>query len=168
MGRRSLLARERDDGRYDLWYVHRSGRDADRLANELGIRRRSGALVGDGSIAERVSAAVTLPSALRSHLAPLEHDAFVVRPRCGDRRTYLVVPLWIPGTDPPDPPRCSLVEVSPADRERVDGWRRGFREALAALAERESISEEEAVPVLVDALRSRDERDVFVVPDDLP
>ncbi len=158
----------------------------ERITADLGIDPRSGAFVEDDRSSacvedddrssgpfdrsghplpcEPIADGTSLRRALREYLDPVVHETFVLVPREGEIRSHVVVPLWLPGDDPPDPPRAALVETD-ADIERVRGWTQGVREATAVAIDRGSLARAEAITLLINTLA---DRDAFVVPEDLP
>lgn len=128
MGHRALVARERDDGRYDCYYSHWGGTDVS-LAGRLDRKPWTHDLVDPSPVATDVS----WDTILADHFDALVYEAMYVLPADRDARAYRS--CWLgPLAD-----RGLLVAVAtddPGDDGYVRGWLDGARDALAACVER--------------------------------
>lgn len=122
MGHRALLARERESGRYDVYYSHWGGADPS-LARDLDAEPWTHPQVDPDPLATDVAWA----DLLAAHLDPLCHELLVVLPASGPPEAFRP---FDPG--PLDAPAV-LVAVDPADPRddpHVLGWGRGARAGL--------------------------------------
>jgi hypothetical protein len=168
MGHRALLARERPDGRYDVYYAHWGGADlslARRLAGNWAPDEPPDPASDPAVRNAPRSVGVAFEAVLADHLDPLVHELLVV---LGRDAVDAYRPLWFgPVAGEADTP-SALVSVDPRvarDDERVLAWFRGTRDAVADLLARGAIDGPTASTCLRRRLRAwgRD-REVIHVP----
>lgn len=105
MGHRALVARERPDGTYDVYYSHWGGADLS-LARDLDGEPWAHPQVDPDPMAT----GVPWDELLGAHLDALVHEALFVLPQAGPTGAYR--PVWPGPLDCPVP----LVAVRPGDR----------------------------------------------------
>jgi hypothetical protein len=159
MGHRALVARERGDGRHDLFRSQWGGADLS-LAHELD----HGGWPPPRADRDPVATGVAWTDLLGDHLDPLLHEALYVARRQAPTAAYR--PLWL-GADPADPSGllAAVDRADPCDDARVLAWFAGARAVARAACDRDLLSPAGAATLVEARLRAyRGDREVVQLP----
>lgn len=165
VGHRALVAAERADGRYDLYYSQ-WGAAGWQLAAILATSRSGDPTTGRGAVGPApLATGCTFEALLAEHLDFQAYEALFLVARSGTVRPHLVCWFGLPGVDRVRPGDGGLIAVdadSPvADGEYLRGWFAGTKETVLDATDRGAFTPAEARAYL--AARVGDWRDVRTV-----
>jgi len=147
VGHRALVARERDDGRYDLHYAHWGAHEW-RLLADLG----EGASAGVDPVP--IATGRSFGEIVREHVDFQQFEALYRVSRAGVAAAFFVCWFGFPVAGEDRPRSGALIEIDAADPDGdgalVRGWVAGTKGALGALVEADLLGPAEARTRLVE------------------